>query len=165
MSEMALFRGIRIDNSDWAYGNLVLDKDIAFITRITRERCTTDTVDLDLAADLEIHPKLKVTMMEVHQSTVGQCTGLRDGYHDLIFEGDIIRLFSNKIKGLEDKEICGYVKFGKYKDFDSECDNIGFYLDTGKIQFSLFKDLNAQMRILGNIYMNRDYIKEFQENA
>lgn len=77
-----LFRGKRVENGEWVYGNLIEDKwgddNGNTIYAILQDRVAPDIAEL-------------WTPVRVIPETVGQFTGLYDNKGTRIFEGDIVR--------------------------------------------------------------------------
>lgn len=91
-----LFRGKRIDNGEWVYGDLVhgvkKQKEMAFIW-----------------SETEAPPPLDVSEFAVDPSTIGQHTGLKDKNGRRIFEGDIIKMSDGEIGAVAYSDDCaGY---------------------------------------------------------
>lgn len=104
------FKGIRIDNGDWVYGNLIKESDDCYIS--------TDDIGIELddgywansygyppsSSDFHI-----TNIYEVIPETVCQWTGLLDKQGVKIFEGDIFRYYKHDGYLLDD--FAGVVKF------------------------------------------------------
>ena len=93
MEREILFRGKRIDNGDWVYGDLIHNIDCVKV----RERET----DINrIAKSYEVIPE-----------TVGQFTGLTDKNGKKIFEGDIVTGLFNYT------DIIGHIVYGSDATF------------------------------------------------
>ena len=68
MQDRYLFRAKRLDNDEWETGNIRFAEGIE--------------------TSIIVHG---ILAHQVHPKTVGQCTGLRDKYNNLIFEDDIVK--------------------------------------------------------------------------
>ena len=92
-----LFRGKRIDNGEWVYGDLVQSP----------AHCVVQIYEQDLCGD----------NFAVDPSTIGQYTGLTANGKK-IFEGDIVSGFFNHEK------IVGYIFFGSDASFFIQRDGL-----------------------------------------
>lgn len=143
-----LFRGKRMDNGEWVFGDL---------RHIFYGECYPHIVDNSNGLNNS------VCGLEVDPATVGQFTGLTDRNGVKIFEGDIIRWHDNTelSVGGQIAEVC----FGKYRDADSAFDDvyaIGFYLRTSGgecVTICWLDEYKNDFDIIGNIYDNPELME------
>ena len=88
MNDRYLFRAKRIDNGEWVEGNIILSKDAdeeykaIIIPSVNSNMFTEDSGNEDLGFE---------NWYKVDQSTICQCTGMKDKNGKLIWENDIVK--------------------------------------------------------------------------
>ena len=134
MDREILYRGKRVDNDEWAFGDLITSKNKYYI----HPKGNSFQVDGVLSRLIVLH--------EVKPETVGQFTGLLDDKGNKIFEGDIV-----KCKGLSltyeyvNHEVCYSEDYAKFVLGGPESD-YGF-------------EEYSDVEVLGNIYDNKELLK------
>lgn len=120
-----LFRGKRIDNGAWAFGDLR----------------NYETVEVKAIFDHELLSRLKVI-----PETVGQFTGLYDKNGERIFEGDIMKFQINSKTALVGKIV--FMR-GAFQFETTEHERERFSFDDEEIVM-----LSDDCEVIGNIYDN-----------
>lgn len=156
LNRVIKFRGKRIDNGEWVYGDLLQPTELCYIYEIS------DCESID------------GTRYEVDPETIGQYTGLHDKNGKEIYEGDIIltqplkdKPFSQKAKS---KRLRGIVKYQVLcgKNFISEPDKLRYWGAEWDIEIIDKKDyekyhnygwgLFFECEVIGNIYDNPELL-------
>ncbi|EAC7880361.1 hypothetical protein HN22_13270 [Listeria monocytogenes] len=127
------FRGKRIDNGEWVYGNLMQFEDSAtFIFADERKGASTLTY-----AHFIIN-----NMHAIDEKTIGQYTGLKDKNGKKIFEGDIVDI--SVYDRLDWSSIKGKVVF---------LNGAWLVEDVGHFAITLQSETN-EIEIIGNVHEN-----------
>lgn len=132
MNREIIFRGKRLDNNEWVYGDLVHDN---------RGGCYVYTND-----DCEgLYTKNKV-----YKDTIGEFTGLLDKNGVKIFEGDIVYV----------QEVCGWPTYIGVVTCERGncCVCVPDYSDVD-FHTSFYCQLFEKIEVAGDIYDNKDLLK------
>lgn len=125
-----LFRGKRVDNGEWVYGNFIEDKwgddNGNTVYAILQDRVAPEIAAL-------------WTSVIVIPETVGEYTGLTDKNGKRIFEGDIVKLFNEYAAVIIFESARFLVKWEGYN-----------------LQFSL--EDSPDIEVIGNIHDNPEFL-------
>ena len=139
MNREILFRGRRVDNGEWVFGNYCEEtcfgrKPIPSIQTIekTQKGCVC---------------KYEMELYEVDQTTVGQFTGMMSWEQCEVFEGDVVRFYTET--GIEDFEVAW-------------CDMLARFAlkknGNGWSEYAEMVDIHGG-EVTGNIYDNPELMK------
>lgn len=132
MNNRYLFRGKRVDNGEWVYGDYIFHEPNMHRIHIIEY---TYNGDISMWRDLEF---------DVIPETVSQWTGLTDknGKGVKVFEGDIIKFNGYKIE--KDTPSVGYVYWNKYR--------LNFGVTTNPAEWNCDLSRAYEIEIIGNIH-------------
>lgn len=129
------FRGKRIDNAEWIYGNLI-------------EQYTHESNYVKVGFAIQVKEGNSFVSHDVYPETVGQLTGMAGKDAKLIFEGDLIRISEDKgWYAKENPENIGVVTWGR-----------GNYFSNGTFcEYNVYAWLHS-IEVVGNIHDNSDLL-------
>lgn len=135
------FRGKRVDNGEWVYGNLFKcehkDSDSVYIIPfVTNGSFTINTLMLNFISPCyEVDPK-----------TVGQYTSLKDRNGKEIYEGDIVK-YKDNLDPIDVHKYKGHVEYG----------NGSFYITNDFM--SSYRWIDYEIEVKGNIHDNPELLE------
>lgn len=145
MNREILFRGKRIDNGEWVYGDLLSATLISKPRIIWLEQISEDD--------------FKEENHEVDPAIVGQFTGLTDKNGKEIWEGDICRIMMRKKYGHQEDKLSNPIGFVEYTRINVRDDSL-YAFDTFNINGrSIQYLLSMELEVIGNIHDNPELIK------
>ena len=159
-----LFRGKRVDNGEWVEGATltVLYQENTALTFMPQagEPVKADAMD----SNDRILTSIYGNFYQVIPATVGQYTGLTDKNGKMIFEGDIVSIYTP----CNEKHNIGVISFGYYASgipaiFKT---NLGFYIEwasednINRIDFGFWiQAYQDETEVIGNIHDNPELLE------
>ena len=135
-----LFRGKRVDNGEWLYGDLLHDKFLLSNEKI----CQIYDMNSNLTHRQNI----------VLPETIGQYTGLSDKNRTKIFEGDIVNILGNQdVANWKDVNYNALIAFidGGFCAINGTLEEHGFR------RYALAR-MDFDLEVIGNIYDNPELL-------
>lgn len=154
MEDRYLFKAKRLDNGEWAIGNLIQN----LFLKGVRSWISSEQEDKTRLKSISRTQALW-NSIEVDSSTICQCTGVKDKSGKLIWENDLVKdLFSDTIAP---------IRYGSYQNcFDStKTENVGFYVDWSVTDKKYMrKDLGywinmVDAEVIGNTFDNPELLE------
>lgn len=162
-----VFRGKRVDNGEWVYGDIAHIEDRVFVSyyhNCELKQFINDEVTYNNITLVGVFP-----FVEVIPETVGQyVTGLNDKKGNEVFEGDIVEFLS---VDLSNPRIIATIKYGEYKNqpLCEGCNysdwHLGFYMQTVNGQGAILLGSSEETSIrnigevIGNIHDNPKFLE------
>ena len=142
MNRVIKFRGKRVDNGEWVYGFVVVNKDGTIYIKDTDYNVNNGRID--------------IIPCQVDPSTVGQFTGLLDKDGKEIYEGDVI-IAAN---GANHTILYGKWRYPSHIDTDDLVDHgIGFNIGGIEPFGECVIGGGSLYQIIGNIHDNPELTK------
>jgi uncharacterized phage protein (TIGR01671 family) len=153
MNREILFRGKRLDNGKWVYGNLITSDDATkgFETIIIPKNNSSMYTNYCCELGFEVWHKVK-------QDTVCQYTGLMDDYGNKFYEGDICDFKTFDDNG-HSTQWRGFIVYSGSRFMlwtSKDCDVFAF---KNTFDFDSIHETDGEMKIIGNIFDNPELIK------
>lgn len=144
-----LFRGKRVDNNEWVYGDYAIQSNHACFKselKYTSFILKDEFMDWGLGglAEYEVVPK-----------TVGQFTGLTDKNGKKIFEGDIIEYTWDTLCGGKEHRTYVISYSNNKAKFVADC-----VIGNPRHSLPTFEYIGERGEVIGNIYNNKEILEE-----
>ena len=148
-----LFRGKRLDNGQWAYGNLIASDDVVKeYEAIIIPRLNSDIFTSAVTAELGVSKWYTVDPNTVCEYTGRKCYSENDNDIHLIFDGDIVDVTTFDNEGYDYHRLCEvkWIEGGFALINDKE----SFFTWIGNVD-----DPETELSLYGNIFDNPELLE------
>lgn len=145
MTRQIKFRGKRLKDGEWIYGDLVENQGRFFIYHAASETTIEDNDDC----------KIAVSAVEVNPATVGQFTGLLDSNGKEIYEGDIIT-----VKGRYPRVVLWDKMMWALMPTEYYHDEVFWVMNLQHPGVDWWEEFADEFEIIGNIHDNPSLISD-----